>query len=164
MSNLWKEESVIILRTMLDDMDESKYKTCDLEQLLLVSAFMVNQKADFNNDYTISMKKKTISPDPSADATKDESFINLICLQAACMVNRGKALNDASNAFSGKDGFSSFDFRGVAESTIKLLKDGGWCSVFEDELNNYKLGQNNVAGMAIMGPFRTKVMYQSPVN
>lgn len=164
MSSIWKEEAVVILRNILQDVNEEKYKTCDLEQLLLVSAFMLLQEADFEQDFVVSIKKKTISPDPSAEATKDESFINLMCLKAACNLNQGKALNEASNAFSGKDGFSSFDFRGVADSLIKLLLKGGWCAIYEKQLENYILGKDSVAGMAVMGPFRTKVMYQSRIN
>lgn len=159
MSSIWKEEGIIILRTMLDDISEEKYDTCDLEQLLLVSAFQVLQEADFSQNFSVNLRKKTITPDPSADTTKDESLINLMCLKSACLVNRSKALSESTNAFSGKDGFSSFDFRGVAENLIKLLQDGGWCAVYEEEMRNYKLGKDVVAGMAVMGPFRTKVYY-----
>jgi len=164
MSSIWKEECVIILRFYLDDVDEEKYDTCDLEQLLLVSAFQVNLEADFSQTFAISIKKKSITPDPSADDTRDENFLNLMCLKAACLVNRGKALSESTNAFSGKDGFSSFDFRGVADSLIKLLEKGGWCAVYDAEITNYKLGKNHVAGMAIMGPFRTKINYNYGIN
>jgi hypothetical protein len=159
---MWQTELVEILRMMIGDWDRDNLTMTDenLVRVIIVAAFQVACTVSFTQDFTIDISEQTISPDPTAVATRDDSFCNLICLKAACILDNANAITAATTSLAGKDGFSSFDMRGVAEARIKLLQVG-FCKQFEDEKADYNLGSNSVAGAVIMGPFRTAAGYST---
>ena len=158
----WQLETIEIFRVLINDLEDTpKYSDERLERILLVAAFQVNEKADFLNDYTVDIQTTTLSPDPTSDDYRDDSFVNLMCLKAACLMERGLAAKAANLALLGREGFSSVDLRGVAEAKQKMLEKGGFCATFNDELLSYQMGSAQVAGAAILGPFRTIANYNN---
>lgn len=158
----WTTETVVILRTMILDLDDSpRFQDSRLEQILLVAAFQVNVEADFTNDYSINIETSTLSPDPTDSGNRDDSFINLMTLKAACILDRGLASLAAGTAIYSKEFNSSLDLRGIAQARLNVLQKGGWCKVYEDALIDHSVNSNQVAGAAILGPFRTLAGYGS---
>ena len=149
----WQDVADTVLRAMINDLDSTNYTDDRLEQILVVAAFQVNIEMKFNNAYTISVSNVSISPDPTASATKDDSFINMMCLKAACILDKGSAVLAASQAIKVKDGSSAIDLEGIFKGKLALLKEG-WCAAYEDAKLEYMTGQSRLAGAAVMTPFR----------
>tara|TARA_R110000751_G_scaffold90926_1_gene178316 strand:- start:1402 stop:1896 length:495 start_codon:yes stop_codon:yes gene_type:complete len=141
-----------ILRYVINDVDSSKYTYSDhrIETTLLVASQLVVLEVDLLNDYTINVETCTLTPDPTETATRDDGFINLVCLKAACVMVGSEIRSEASNAISIKDGPSSIDLRGVAGTLAILYKD--LSEKYEKTLLNYKTG-NSIGGQAILGPY-----------
>jgi hypothetical protein len=148
----WNMQATEILRVLLNDMGATPtYSDATLFRILLVSAFQVNNEVDLTTDYKIDVQAQTIAPDPSSD----ESFMNLLCLKAACIVDRGSATLAAKQAIAVKDGASAIDLKGVSAARQKLLEKGGWCPAYEMAKLEYQVGGYGVtAGAAVMSPFR----------
>lgn len=149
----WQDDMVEILRVMVNDMDEEAYTAAKLERVLVVSAFQVLNEVDFPQDFSVSISQTSISPDPTVPAYRDNSFVNLTCLKAACVIDRGGAVTAAQRAISVRDGGSAVDLRGVFQGKLALLEKG-WCAVYEDQKFEYLVGEGRVAGAVVMGPFR----------
>ena len=94
-----------------------------------------------------------LSPDPTDRSLRDEAFINLICIKAACILDRGKAGKKSDQSISIRDGSSSIDLRGPASARIALL-DKGWCKVYDDVKYEYQMGNVSGAGSIILSPYR----------
>jgi uncharacterized protein (UPF0210 family) len=151
----WQDEMIPTLRVMLNDLSETAptYSDDRLEQVLVVAAKMVSAELGLTDTYRISVANVTMSPDPTAAATKNDSFVNLVTLKAACVVDRGVALVGANRAIYVKDGASAIDLRGVSEAKLKLLEKG-WCAVYEDAKFEHQNGLAGAAGAMVLTPFR----------
>lgn len=158
---MWQAETIEILRVFIDDMDDENptYSDEKLERVLLVAAFNINTSVDFVNDYTVDIQTSTLTPDPTDPDTTDDAFVNLMCLKAACIIDRGRAITASEQAVSIKEFSTNVNLSTVAAAKQKLLEKGGWCPVFEEELVKYQLSANGVVGAAVLGPFRTTVGY-----
>jgi hypothetical protein len=141
-----------ILRYLINDVDSSKYTYSDhrIETTLLVASQLVTLEVDLLNDYTINVETCTLTPDPTETGTRDDGFINLVCLKASCIMVGSEIRSEASNAISIKDGPSSIDLRGVTGTLAVLYKD--LSEKYERTLLNYKTG-NSVGGQSILGPY-----------
>lgn len=150
----WSEVMIEMTRVLIDDMGATPVNSDgNLERLLVVSAFQVVQQCSFDTTFTVDIEAQTISPDPTAEATKSDSFVNLVCLRAACILDRSQASTAAKKAFVVKDGGSHYDARDVAKHRVALLEKG-WCKVYNEERLAYESGQTKVAGAVVMTPFR----------
>lgn len=141
-----------ILRYLVDDVDSSKYTFSDerIETTLLVAAQLVTLEVDLTNTYTINVETCALSPDPTETPTRDDAFINLVCLKAACVMVGSQIRSESSNAISIKDGPSAIDLRGVAGTLTVLYQD--LCAKYEHTLLSYRAG-NSIAGKSILGPY-----------
>ena len=159
MATTWETETVELLRVLIDDLaDTPTYSDEKLQRLLLVAAFQVVREVTFDKTFTVNLTEQTLEPDPTAAATLNKDLVNLMCLKAACIMDRGAAAKAAGKAVAGKDmNAVQFDLRGVAESTIRLLKEG-WCAVYKEVVFDYISGTGNL-GQAVLGPFRTLMRY-----
>lgn len=158
----WKIEMVEILRAMINDFNSTDYTDLTLQRVIASAALQVNREMKFSLPYkvTISITSPDIVPDPTFDgdanspSTRDDDYVNLVCLKAACMTDRGGAILAAKRAIAVKDGDSYIDLRGTLQGRLKLLETG-WCSVFDAAKMEYKLGGlSSGIGVAIMSPFR----------
>jgi hypothetical protein len=150
----WQDDMIEVLRVLVNDLDSPPtYSDDKLERVLVVAALQVLQEVSFSQAFAVSLARGTIAPDPTAAATADESFVNMTCLKAACIMDRSSAIVAANRAVSAREGGSSFDLTGIFAAKVALLEKG-WCAVYEDAKFEYKLGRVAVAGAAVMTPFR----------
>lgn len=152
----WDETIPEIVRAITDDLDDTAPKISDdnILRVIIVAAFQVNNELSFTNDYSIDIINQTISPDPTDVDYQDDSFVNLVSVKSACIINRGSAETAAGRAISVKDAGSSVDLRGIFSAKLNLIKQG-WCAVYENDKFEYSLnGVNNTIGAMIIGPFR----------
>lgn len=148
----WQGQMSTILRYLINDVDSSSYTYSDhrLETTILVAGQLVTLEVDVENTYTINVETCTLDPDPTETATRDDAFMNLACLKAACIIVGSEIRKEASNAISIKDGPSSIDLRGVTGTLSVLYKD--LCEKYEKYLLDYKTGRS-VGGQSIIGPY-----------
>ncbi len=148
----WQGQMSTIVRYLVDDIDSSSYKYSDdrVETTLLVAAQLASLQVDFANTYTINVEGCSLSPDPTDTDTKDDAFINLVCLKATCVMLGSEIRSESGNAISIKDGPSAIDLRGVTSTLTILYKD--MCEKYDKTLLDYRLG-NSIAGQAILGPY-----------
>jgi hypothetical protein len=141
-----------IVRHLVNDLDPASYKYDDsrVETAILVASQLMVMNVDFNNTYDINVEACKLSPDPTDTETKDNAFITLSCLRAACIIIGSEIRSESGNAISIKDGPSAIDLRGVTQTLTVLYKD--LCEKYEHLLLEYRAG-SSVAGHAILGPY-----------
>lgn len=152
----WQDEMIPTLRVMLGDLSETAptYSDDSLEQTLLVAAKQVTAALVFDRAYAASVQNGTLSPDPTLGDAANESFVNLVTLKAACILDRTEASLSARRAIVVRDGSSMIDLSKVAESKVRLIEKG-WCAVYADAALEYQYRRTQgVAGAAVMGPIR----------
>ena len=144
----WKIDMVLILRTIIGDLDNAKYTDERLKQVLVIGAYSVVHDADFSTDYTINVGEVSISPDPID--TKDGDFAILTAYKSACILLGSEVKTEALNAISIKDGPSSIDLSGVSQNLVILYND--LCKKYDELLSSYQYN-NTLVGHAILGPY-----------
>jgi hypothetical protein len=147
---MWSDDMVLILRTLISDMDTPpKYSDDRLKKLLLVSGQFVQTENIMPVYYTISTSAITITPDPTADV-RDDAFINLTCLKSACLLASSSLLGNSANGISVIENNYKFDNRGKftnMQSTVTT-----WCEAYK-EAQWENANQNRCPGRAIIGPY-----------
>lgn len=150
----WEEEAVEILRVLANDLAETPtYSDERLQRVILVAAKQVSDELTFSQTFVVDIMGCTITPDPTATATRDDSYMNLVCIKAACIIDRGSAAQAAGQAIAVKDGSSAIDLRDTVAGRLKLL-DKSWCKVYQDTKEEFLYNTSGVAGAAVIGPFR----------
>src|SRR5688500_1020862 len=116
-------EIVIGIRHLIDDYTEPyTYSDARLEELIILTALQIKTEVTFQQDYTVDLDAMTLSPNPTASATRDENFIVLVALKAACILARSEAKKAAGQAISWKQKDSAVDRRGVGDAKLKIAK------------------------------------------
>lgn len=153
----WETEMVTILRHLIDDYvadsDESTatYKHTRLEEAILVSAQLAQTEGiAFTNTYLVDADACTLSPDPTV-GTKDNAFINLVCIKAACIILSSEFKTAGSQGVKIVDGPSTIDLTGKSTSLEKIST--GMCERYEDAKNEFNM--NGVLGQAVLTPYNT---------
>ena len=144
----WTTDLVLFVRTLIGDLDSAKYSDARLQQIIAVSAYKVNDQADFDSTYTVDISAVTISPDPVTGI--DTDFTVLTAYQAACIIIGSEVKTESANSIMLRDGPSSIDLRGVSGSLNKLYDD--LCDKFEQLMTVYK-STNSIHGQAVLGPY-----------
>ena len=141
-----------VVRQLVIDVDPSSYtfSTDRVETTILVAAQLLIMNVDFNNVYDINVEASTLSPDPTDSGTKDDPFIALACLRAACIIIGSEIRKESGNAINIKDGPSAIDLRGVTSTLTVLYQD--LCKKYDEALLDYRAG-NSVSGQSILGPY-----------
>lgn len=148
----WQLDMVLMLRSVIGDLDETKYTTERLKQVLMVGAYNVQNEAEFLNTYTVKVGQVSISPDP-VDAG-DSDFTILTVYKSACILIGSEVKTESANAISIKDGPSAIDLRGVSGSLLTLYKDV--CAKYESLITKYQYEKGDGGtpiGTAILGPY-----------
>lgn len=148
----WQGQMSTVVRHLINDVDASSYTFTPqrIETTLLVAAQLMTMNVDFANSYEINVEASTLSPDPTDTGTKDNPFIALTCLRAACIIIGSEIRKESGNAISIKDGPSAIDLRGVTQTLTVLYKD--LCEKYDNSLLEYRAG-NGVVGQSILGPY-----------
>tara|TARA_R110000744_G_scaffold91095_1_gene176894 strand:+ start:594 stop:1094 length:501 start_codon:yes stop_codon:yes gene_type:complete len=144
----WKVDLVVMLRSLIGDLDHAKYTDERLKQVIVVGAYNVLNDADFSNDYTVSVSSVSISPDPIGQ--NDTDFSVLSVFKSACILLGSEVKTESANAISIKDGPSAIDLRGVTQNLNTLYND--ICKKYDELLKNYQYN-NTLVGQAILGPY-----------
>lgn len=147
---VWQNEMVRVLRYLIDDINSSTYSDSRLEETIIVAAQLLIDDIDFDNTYTIDVDALTLSPDPTELSTKDNDFINLVSLKAACIVLGSEAKTLASQSYVIKDGPSSIDTTAAYKALRELHKQ--MCDDLASSIIQLKAG-SSVGGQAIITPY-----------
>ena len=123
----WKIDLVLMLRSLIGDLDNAKFTDERLKQILVFGAYNVVNDADFSQTYSVDVGEVTISPDPISQ--NDTDFTTLTVYKSACILLGSEVKTEAANAISIKDGPSAID----------LLK-------------TYQYN-NTLVGQAVLGPY-----------
>lgn len=149
----WQLDLVLMLRSIVGDLDEAKYADERLKQVIVIGAYNVNNDADFSTTYTVDVGSKSISPDPVEGG--DTDFTVLTLYKSGCILIGSEVKTESSNAISIKDGPSAIDLRGVSNSLHVLYKD--LCAKYDDLLIKYRYekgsGSGTPAGTAVLSPY-----------
>ena len=152
----WQAEFITLLRVLIDDLSSPQtYNDKRLTQVLAVAAQLVTNELNFPSKFRVDIQALTIEPSPvDRESTRDENFINLVSIKAACLIDRGETRKSVGQGIAIRDGSSSIDLRGSMDGRLKLLEKG-WCAVYDDTKLEYQANRNGtIAGAAIMTPFR----------
>jgi len=147
----WQTELPSIVRILINDMDDQPvYSDQRLLQVLAVAAKYVQFDVVLDHKYDVDVSLSIISPDPTLD--KDEIFISLVCLKAACLVDqstlRTKAAIEGVRASLGP---ASLSVGGSLEG-LRLILEKGPCATY-DELTSHWDVKDASAIKAIFSPF-----------
>lgn len=158
----WSTEGVAALRAMTGDA-ESPYEFSDsrLTQLVCLSLWQVYQQVRdrLPRAYQIDVVNLDVTPDPAgtslSDPDRDEAFLHLAFLKAACTLQKGAARQAAGGAFALRDRDLSVDTRAKSAGLLALLKEGvSFCSEYEGALRLYQTAESGSAAAAVLGPYR----------
>jgi hypothetical protein len=147
----WTIEIPIIVRTLINDLeDQPVYSDERLLQIIAVAAKYVQFDVVLNNQYRIDVSAGSISPDPTDD--RDEIFISLVSLKAACIVDqsvlRTKAATEGIRAALGP---ALLSVNGSLDG-IKLILEMGPCAAYDELVSHWDVAQATTA-VAILSPF-----------
>ena len=147
------EEMVLLLRYMIDDVDTpQKYTDERLASLLAAAAQFVYVENEFVQTYTISVMDGTIDPDPTEVDTRDDSFINLTVLKAACLLASSPLMKSSRKNISVRENQYQFDGRSRYESDKFVSQT--FCQNYLDAKWEFTKS-GGTAGYAIIGPYRS---------
>ena len=98
----WQGQMSTVVRHIINDVDSSAYSFTPnrIETTILVAAQLLLMNVDFTNEYSVNVEACTLSPDPTDTDTKDDPFIALACLRAACIILGSEIRKESGNAIS----------------------------------------------------------------
>lgn len=147
----WDTTMVIMLRTLIDDLDAEEYTDARLKQVLVVAGQFTVVDVDFDVDYTINIATPDITPDPTVDP-QDDGFINLTVLKAACTIDKGNMRVAAMSAgVEARCGPAVMRTLRRMEG-FKTLIENGYCATYEQLVTEYNLGNVQYV-RAVLSPF-----------
>lgn len=144
----WQNEIVRVVRFLIDDIDCSTYTDDRLEETVIVAAQLSQLEIDYDTTYSIDVDELTISPDPTSP--RDDSFINLVSMKAACIILSAEAKAATGQAVKVTDGPSTIDMTLVYKAKQERAKDV--CDAYKQAVLQYQAGTRSV-GEAIIGPY-----------
>lgn len=147
----WQEQLTIIVRTLVNDLD-SPYEFSDsrIEQILTVAGKYVQFDVNLDYQYAIDVINQTISPDPTEN--KDDIFVSLICLKAACIIDQGTFRTKAAlEGIRTALGPSLLSVNGNLSGFKSIIQHGA-CGLY-DELTSHWDVKNASAVRAVLSPF-----------
>lgn len=144
----WKIDLVVMLRSLIGDLDSEKFTDERLKQVLSIGAFNVLNDADFGNTYVVDVASVSITPDPIVE--NDTDFSVLTVYKSACILLGSEVKTQAANSIMIKDGPSAIDLRGVTQNLNLMYKD--FCAKYDSLLKTYQYN-NTLVGQAILGPY-----------
>ena len=157
----WQDEMVPILRHLIDDTAETKtYTDSMLENIIVVAAQLSTVEISFDNDYMIDVTQMSISPDPTA-GTRDNAFIALISLKAACLTLKAEAKASAGESIRVTDGPSTIDT--TSRSTMRIERSKDMCEQYAKAKQQHLAGNARFVA-AILGPYTNDSVTPIPWN
>lgn len=148
----WQIELPIIVRTLINDVDEANQTYSDerMLQAIAVAAKYVQFDVNLDTTYTIDVTAPSITPDPTSN--NDDIFISLVSLKSACLFDqsslRTKAALEGIRAALGPASLSV----GGSLAGLKLIIEQGPCAAY-DELTSHWDVKEATAIRAVLSPF-----------
>jgi hypothetical protein len=135
---------VLQLRTLVGDLDCDDYTYSDgrLKQLVLIAACRTLPQLS-SDTYVIDMSAATITPEPSKE------LINMIALNAACLMTKSESKTAAGCSVKIIDGPSTIDLGAAYNATKEMSKD--FCDQYNKEKMEYLL--KNSEGYSSITPY-----------
>lgn len=154
----WQDEMTELLKTMTFDFNTpARYPDSTYERLLVGAAKLVSGELQFTQAFRADLANTDIKPDPTdtTGGTRDDNFVNLVCMKAAAIIDQGQVRLESGIII--RDNGSMVDLHYKLDAAIKLLNSsGGWGNQYEQQKLLYLADQlDEVAGRAVMGPFRS---------
>ena len=156
----WQNEMTRIVRYLINDINSTTYEDCRIEETILVAAQLLIDRLDFDKTYTVDVDTLSLSPDPTTN-TKDNFFINVVSLQAACIVVGSEAKTLAAQSARIKDGPSSIDLSAAYQSTYQMYKE---CRDKLEKMILYHNAGNSLAGQAVLTPYTYEGIDGTPIR
>lgn len=157
----WDEEMVAIVRGLMMDYpdaetgDPAKYSDDRLATILLIAAQNVKARTIFASTYAVDVTNGTLKPDPTSKNTRDDNFINLASLKAACILANAEVREYTGQGISVRDGSSAVSLQRQPAALALLQKT--YCQEFEDALYVYvTTGAQAPVGEAVVGPIKAE--------
>jgi hypothetical protein len=156
----WDDEIVAIVRGLIQDYpddttgDPAVYTDDRLATIILIAGQNVQARVSTGSTYKINVSDGTITPDPTSTATRNETFINLASLKAACILINAEVRQYTGQGISVRDGSSAVSLSRSPASLTLMQKT--YCSEYEDAIYRFQInGLNGVPyGEAIVGPIK----------
>lgn len=147
----WQNEIPVIVRTLINDWgDQPVYSDDRLLQVISVAAKFVQFDVTLDHKYSVDLANFNITPDPTSD--RDEIFIALVGLKAACIVDqstyRTKAALEGIRASLGP---ANLSVAGQSAAWNTIL-DKGPCAAYEELTSHWDVAQATNA-KTILSPF-----------
>jgi hypothetical protein len=142
----WYNSALPILRSLINDFDESEYTDSRLLTILVHASYLIQQETDLLNTYTINIENESISPDPYSD----KDFINLMIFKANLIIATGEYKKSANQSLKITDAGCTIDVSGKADNKRAILKNAQ--DMWDRAILQYQTGVNNVGG-AVLSPY-----------
>lgn len=147
----WQTEIPIIVRTLVNDWsDQPVYSDDRLIQVISVAAKYVQFDVVLDHKYEVDVVSPNIAPDPTDD--RDEIFISLVSLKAACIIDqstyRTKAASEGIRAALGP---ASLQVAGQSAAWKTILENGP-CALYQELTDHWDV-KDASAIAAILSPF-----------
>jgi len=149
----WRLEIPIIIRSIINDLDETDYTYSDerLQQLAVVSAQYVINEVNLSNNYVINISCPEITPDPTLLPNKDIDFISFVALKSVCLLDqsslRTRAATEGIKAALGPATISV-----LGNSSYQFLIANGPCKSYDNLILEYQMGNASIL-RGILSPF-----------
>jgi hypothetical protein len=148
----WSIEIPIIVRTLINDFDETKQAYSDerILQAVVVAGKYVQFDVNLDQKYTIDIANPAITPDPTS--LNDDIFISLVSLKTACIFDqstlRTRAALEGIRASLGPASLSV----GGSLLGLKLIIEQGPCAAYEELTSHWDV-KEATAIRAVLSPF-----------
>lgn len=147
----WQDHLITVVRVLINDLD-SPYEYTDerILQVVAVAARYVQFDVNLDYVYTIDVVNSNITPDPVAN--KDDIFLSLIGLKAACIFDQSTFRTRAAlEGITTKLGPASLSLGGSLSGWQAII-DHGACALY-NELTEHWDVKNATAIAAVLSPF-----------
>lgn len=147
----WQNHLISVVRVLINDLNEPyEYSDERIQQVIAIAAKYVQFDVNLDRSYDIDVVNYNISPDPTIE--KDDIFLGLIGLKAACIFDQGTFRTKAAlEGIRTALGPASISFGGSLQGWQAII-DHGACALY-GELTAYWDVKNASAIQAILSPF-----------
>ena len=147
----WQDHLITIIRVLINDLN-TPYEYTDerILQVIVVAAKYVQFDINLDYAYNIDVINSNIDPDPVS--LKDDIFLSLIGLKAACIFDQSTFRTRAAlEGITTKLGPASLSLGGSLSGWQAII-DHGACATY-DELTSHWDVKNATAIAAVLSPF-----------
>ena len=144
----WQEDSVLIVRSLINDVDYDNYTYSDerIEEAFITCAYQIVREISFNTVYVVTLNPRSVSPDP----VLDYDFMNLTCLKTACLFIFSEYKTAAASSLRVTDGPSTVDYTNVSKE-LKNMYDS-YKDQYDRAKFHFNVGEGS-SGKVILTPY-----------